>query len=376
MLRPLLLITGLENVASALIQISLYFYTSERLGFSETDNLLLALLHGSAYIAGALLSHPVTQRVRERNALLAILLIQIALIGSLALFPHKPAVFALSTAALFVFGLKWPIIESFVTAGRTPKQAARSVGAFNLVWSSGVALAAAASGLLIQLGPAVLFITSLSATAISFALAAVILPRQVSHLPDDHPERPDPQAADRLKALLTSARWSLVSSYLFLQILFPVLPGILEDLGLSVAAATALASVMLWVRVATFAVLERRTGWHGRPTLLAIAAVLLPLGAIITLTVPDLTAVLLGQLVFGIAMGISYYAALYYAMVIKNAAVDASGAHEAVIGTGYLAGPLVGLAAASFTTALTLGAAALPLTALALRPLLAHKPNT
>ncbi|MEM6553244.1 MAG: MFS transporter [Planctomycetota bacterium] len=369
MLRPLLVITGLENIASALIQVSLYFYTAERLGFSANENLLLALIHGSAYIAGALLSHPLTKRLRERPALLLILLTQIALIGSLALIPNKPALFALSTAALFVFGLKWPIIESFVVAGQTPKQAARSIGAFNLVWSTGVALAATASGLLIQLGPTPLFLASVAASILSLTVAAVTLPRQLTHLDEDHPDRPDPQTTAQLKALLASARWSLLASYLFIQVLFPVLPGILEDLGLSVTAATALAAVMLWTRVAAFAVLERDTRWHDKPALLVAAALLLPLGAITTLTVPHLAAILLGQLVFGAALGISYYAALYYAMVLKNAAVDAGGAHEAVIGTGYLAGPLVGLAAASFTTTLTLGTAALPLTLLALRPL-------
>ncbi|MEM1212709.1 MAG: MFS transporter [Planctomycetota bacterium] len=369
MLRPLLFITGLENVASALIQVSLYFYTAERLGFSTTENLLLALLHGSAYIAGALLSHPLTKRLRERPALLGVFLIQIALIGSLALTPNKPAVFALSTAALFVFGIKWPIIESFVVAGQTPRQAARSVGAFNLVWSTGVALAAAGSGLLIQLGPATLFLTSIAATVVSLLTAAAVLPRRLTHLADDHPERPDPDATARLQALLASARWSLLSSYLFIQVLFPVLPGLLEGLGLSITAATVLASVMLWTRVAAFAVLERYPGWHGKPGLLAAAVLLLPLGAITVLTVPSLTAVLLGQLVFGVALGISYYAALYYAMVLKNAAVDAGGAHEAVIGAGFLTGPVVGLAATTLSYPLTLGVAALPLTAVALRSL-------
>lgn len=44
-------------------------------------------------------------------------------------------------------------------------------------------------------------------------------------------------------------------------------------------------------------------------------------------------------------MGIIYCAALYYAMAVGHADVDAGGKHEASIGLGYGVGPLCGLAA-------------------------------
>jgi len=59
---------------------------------------------------------------------------------------------------------------------------------------------------------------------------------------------------------------------------------------------------------------------------------------------PSVAVVLLGELVFGVSAGMTYYAALYYAMVVKNASVDAGGAHEGLIGAGYAVGPAAGLA--------------------------------
>jgi len=53
--------------------------------------------------------------------------------------------------------------------------------------------------------------------------------------------------------------------------------------------------------------------------------------------------VLAGEIVFGVLAGVTYYAALYYAMVVKNAAVDAGGGHEGLIGMGLAIGPAVGL---------------------------------
>ena len=47
---------------------------------------------------------------------------------------------------------------------------------------------------------------------------------------------------------------------------------------------------------------------------------------------------------FGAGHGVVYYAAIYYAMSVGHAAVDASGTHEGLIGVGYALGPAVGLA--------------------------------
>jgi hypothetical protein len=40
-----------------------------------------------------------------------------------------------------------------------------------------------------------------------------------------------------------------------------------------------------------------------------------------------------------------YTAALYYALFLKNAAVEAGGAHEGLVGLGFVLGPLTGIAA-------------------------------
>ena len=42
-------------------------------------------------------------------------------------------------------------------------------------------------------------------------------------------------------------------------------------------------------------------------------------------------------------MGLTYYTSLYYSMAIGQAAVDAGGNFEALIGVGYCVGPLLGI---------------------------------
>ncbi len=53
---------------------------------------------------------------------------------------------------------------------------------------------------------------------------------------------------------------------------------------------------------------------------------------------------LAGLASLGVGLGVVYYAALYYAMAVGRAQVEAGGTHEGLIGAGYTIGPLAGLA--------------------------------
>ena len=97
------------------------------------------------------------------------------------------------------------------------------------------------------------------------------------------------------------------------------------------------------VRVGTFVALAAFPGWHGRTGPLWLGALGLPLGFLAVIAGPSLSVVIMGEIVFGVLAGVTYYAALYYAIVVKNAAVDAGGGHEGLIGVGLAVGPAVGL---------------------------------
>jgi len=58
--------------------------------------------------------------------------------------------------------------------------------------------------------------------------------------------------------------------------------------------------------------------------------------------------VVAGLALFGTGMGLTYCLALYYALAVGKGAVDAGGGFEALIGLGYFAGPLLGLAGRVF----------------------------
>ena len=338
----LLWITFIESFATILVERGVYFYTRGVLGYSDADNLWIALGLGLAYIVGASASHSLALRLGERR--LALLSVAGQLLAHLVLLASpRGAVLVAGVVAVGLFnGLKWPVIESYVAAGRSPLHVSRAIGRFNMAWSSAVPLSLAAAGPIIAWRPSVLFVLAAGINIVAlWGLRA--LPPAPAHWPHDHPERPDLRILRRYTLLMKSSRWSMLSGYSLLFLLSPLMPGVFERLGVPLAAATGLASLLDVMRVLTFLLLERWSGWHGKMPPLVLSVITLPAGFLLALFGANLWTVLTGELLFGVAAGMSYYAALYYAVVVKNASVDAGGAHEGLIGAGFTLGPLAGL---------------------------------
>lgn len=343
MLRLLFTITFIESLVTSLIERGLLFYTEHTMGISQWGNLWLALTFGLAYVVGALSSHRVSHYFGERRWLALVIVLELVLHLLMALQPGIVAIFVLNTVLGAVSASKWPVIESYTSAGLSPRRAVASVGWFNMSWSSSVVLAVAVSGWLIELWPPSLFLLPAGLNVLTLCLL-IGLPAKPEHLEHDHPDRPNTSQVVRLKALVASSRWMLFASYTLLFLLAPLLPFIFADrLSYDPGPATAMASLIDLSRFLTFVGLWAWVGWHGRRSMLIFCVIMLPAGFLMTLLGHNLTWVLLGEILFGIAAGATYYAALYYALIVQNAAVEAGGEHEGLIGSGFAIGPAIGI---------------------------------
>jgi MFS family permease len=346
-----LLITFVESFATTLIERGLYFYSQKVLAFTDAENLWLALGFGVTYAVGALISHPLSRRILEKHLLAFSIVGQLA--GHLALFawPGSHMLLVMNPILGLLNGLKWPFIESYVNAGQTPTEAGRSVGRFNLSWITAVFAGLLAAGPIIDLAPRGNFALAAALNVITLWLMRPV-DRRAVHLPADHPERPTAEALERMRSLLTSSRCTMFMSYALMWILVALLPRIYEDLAVPVTVSPAMSGLLDIIRGVAFAGLQVYTGWHNRRLPLVLAMIGIPLGFFLTIFGSSLAGVLVGEVIFGAAAGMVYYAALYYAMVVKNAAVDAGGAHEGLIGSGFAVGPLVGLLGVALTPSL------------------------
>ncbi len=341
-LTRLLVFTFLEEFATVLVQRGVYFYTREALGFGEHENLLLALCMGAVYVLGALPSHRTAKWLGNRRALLFLLACQTA---TLALIYHQPWGWPLAVGFLVFAGLNammWPIVESYVSAGLTPQGASKAIGKFNIAWSIPVALAVWAAGPIIKYMESGLFLCAAGGMVLAMTLV-LHLPAVPVHLAADHPERPSPERLRWLSALMMSSRLSMVAGYAMLYVLSPLLPILLSRLGYTVVAQTALAGCLDAGRAIVFVLMERMQTWHGRRSILAFVAILIPSGFLLALSGGRGDVIAVGLVLFGASHGVSYYTSLYYAMVTGNAAVKSAGTHEGLVGAGFVLGPAAAL---------------------------------
>ena len=158
-----------------------------------------------------------------------------------------------------------------------------------------------------------------------------------------HHHAPAEEAPADYNSHLKSAQILLPASYLLVGALSPLMPYLLDRLKLEATSETPLTSVWLSMRVVVVAVMAQISFWHGRWSTLLAGSILLASGFAIVVTIPSVPFIVIGLALFGAGHGIIYYAALYYALRVGSAGIDAGGMHEALIGLGYVVGPAAGL---------------------------------
>jgi len=343
LLTFLFTLTFLESVSSTLLQRGIYFYAQEQLHFTQTQNLWLALGSGVTYVAGAFGSHFMAHRVGERRLVVLLLILLGAVHLGIGMWPNLLVLPLGFVVVGGLQGLKWPIVESFVSAGATPRVLLPRLARYNVTWAIATTLGVGLSGFLIgSRSPTSVFVAAALINLVALGLCWT-LPAQPRHLPDEHPERPDVRELDKFRKLLGSARWSMLGSYALMFALAPLMPSLFRRLELSVREATLAASLIDAVRVVGFAVMGAWSGWRGRSLPLVVVIALLPLSFALIVFGDALPLMLLGEGLFGLCAAFCYTSALYYALVVQNASVDAGGAHEALIGLGFVIGPGAGL---------------------------------
>lgn len=346
-LGPVLVFTWLNSLGTGAVMNGVFFVTHKRYDFSEVQNLSLAFVMGAIYIVGALAVGPALRRLAARSSRITSRLVLVALMVAMGLVCALP-VLVEREWSIWLFGALyatltgglWPIIESYISGGRRGKDLRRAIGAFNLVWASAVAVAYWGMTPFLKDNPLGV-IAALGLVHLVCIPLAIAAPREPArHLEDIH----EPHPANYYDLLVTF-RWLLVLCFILLYVVTPILPSQLAALEVHENWFTRLASIWMVCRVLMFLLMQHWEGWHGRWRTPFWTGGALIGGAAIIIVAPTVPALITGLVLFGVGAGGVYCGALYYAMEVGAAEVEAGGKHEAVIGAGYAIGPLTGLGA-------------------------------
>lgn len=352
--------TFINSLGTGVVTNGIFFLTTRAYAFDRTQNYLLGIVLGLTYIAGAMATGPCIARLRRRGVTSrTLLLVVCAALAALCVIPWAARRAGIESAwpiwTLVVLyspltGVLWPVTEGYLSGGKSGGHLRAVMGRWNVVWSGAVVLSYWFMSPLIERHAT----ETILSLGILHLASAVLVARAFATEPGEHPLESHEPHPPVYAHLLVTLRILLPVAYVVSSTLGPYLPGALTGLGVSASAQTLVASLWLVPRVATFLLLERWHGWHGRWWIVVVAiallvggfslAVLAPLGGRLGLSnAACLAALMAGLVSFGTGMAAIYTGALYYAMEVGDTEIDSGGHHEALIGLGYAVGPLCGI---------------------------------
>jgi len=335
-------VTWVNSLGSGILWSGVPFVTERQYGFTQGENLALALVESVIYVAVALTAGPLLRRLRlSPRSWLAWTFVVQAAASLLALTGSRGVI--VSACVLSAIGAAlWPVMESYVSSGQHGGNMRRSLAYFNVTWMSATGASLLLMAPLVASGNASLSLLVL----LPVSAASLVLLRWFPDRPAPHPpEHAHTHLAPQYPYLLRATRFIVPSSYVFISLLGPVLPFLLLDLGLDDGWKTPLASLWMFARMLTVVLMGFLSFWHGKWATLAFGLALLAGGFATVALAGTVPAMIAGLVAFGAGHGVLYYASLYYAMAVGGAEVDAGGHFEALIGVGYVVGPVAGMVA-------------------------------
>lgn len=342
---PLFVFEALGSLACGFYGNYVFFLFRDRHGFGNLGNLGVAAMMGLVIALASWQAGKLAQHHGCFRAMLAGLLGMMVALGIGACFPSLPvqlAVLVVWAASQFMI---WPALEALVTEGASGGARARLVGVYSVVWASCSALSYFFGGGLIEwLGIGSIFwlppglhllqLVVLWRYARSYGNA----PKAIHVTHDSGPNRRVANPQSFLRMAWLANPFACVAAFTLLA----MIPELARRMGLSTTMAGLFCSIWFFARLLAFIVMWQWPGWHYRFRWLLGGYLLLIAGFATVLTADGLFWLGVGQVAFGLAVGLLYYASLFYSMDVGEARAEQGGIHEAMMGAGNFVGPGIG----------------------------------
>lgn len=346
---PLFVFEGLGSLACGFYGNYVFFLFRDRHGFGNFGNLGVAALMGLVIALASWQAGKLAQRrgcIRTMHAGLFGMIAALAIGACFSSLPVQLGVLIFWAASQFMV---WPALEALVTEGASGAARAHLVGVYSVVWATCSALAYFFGGGLFEwLGsgsifwlPPGLHLLQL-AVLWGYARRHGEVPPTAPTLPPPRQEMlpagkgPCPRSFQRMAWLANP--FACVAAFTLLA----MVPELARRMGLSTTMAGLFCSIWFFARLGAFVVMWQWPGWHYRFRWLLGGYILLIMGFVTVLTADGLFWLGAGQVAFGLAVGLLYYASLFYSMDVGEARAEQGGIHEAMMGAGNFLGPGVG----------------------------------
>ena len=309
-----------------------------RLGATYDDLGVIGGVSAIVYAVGCLVSGHLSSRVGYRRMMTVC---SIAMAFVLSLYPLASQVWhvvLLAGAVFLVLSGFWPPTQAWLGRGKDRRGLLLTLGRFNVCWSSGVMVGPAIGGRLFAAGPHWPFAVGSGVVVIIFLAVLLVKVRETTVEPtaDDSPAIP---AAARFLPIAWIANFATFFATGNARALFPKLA---TDMGVGPASLGRLMSLIGMAQLFTFFLISRTERWQFRLSPL-VASQVLGMAGLLCLAFGNSQGVFaIGLMTQGALAGVTFTASIFYSLFSEGAAARRAGFHEAIIGSGFFVGPLVG----------------------------------
>ena len=244
-----LLLTFIASLGTGVFWHGVSFIAKHTYAFDQTRNLVLYALMGALYVIGAVRAGYLTDRISSRLAPRGVMGWCIGLQAVVCVLPivfvGEWALWITAGTVSFLSAIVWPIVESYVAAGRHGPAMRSAIGWFNVIWMPAMVVP------MLLMAPILerhgeWTIGGLAATNFAALITlAFFSPRPADHGAVDLTTH----VTAEYPMLLRSARVLLPVSYIVTSALTPILPYRFEQVGVQVWWETPSTATWMIVRV-------------------------------------------------------------------------------------------------------------------------------
>jgi len=310
-----------------------------QLGASYEDLGVLGAIGSLTYALSCLLVGRLSDRVGYQRTIIITCFIVALLFSSYLVVTQVVHMLILSgITGVIVAGL-WPPLQAWIGQGKEGRKLLRALGGYNISWSLGVLVGPVLGGLLYAVYPTGIFALCAGLIGLLAIGLKVVRVREEEPFVVEVSKSTSFPLARRFLPIAWTANFTTFFSGGAIRALFPKLAG---DLGISLELLGYLLGLIGLAQLFTFVVLARSAWWQFRWGPLA-AIQLAGAGGLLLLASgksPFLLAAAL--LLHGLLAGVTFTASIFYSLYTREGGGRRTGFHEAIIGSGFLFGPLLG----------------------------------
>ena len=312
---------------------------ANRMGATYDDLGFIGAIGAAVYAACCLVSGRLADRIGYRRMLVASSLGMVLIYVAYLSVERVLHLGLLAAATGIVLSFHWPTALAWLGQGADRQRLLRALGMFNVAWSLGFLIGPSAGGHLFSVDWRFPFAVAAAGCALVVAGQLLVRVRR-SPLADVAPAVAE---TTRQNGRFLPVAWvANFCSFYAAGTVRALFPKYASDLGLGAGLVGDLFALIGLAQVACFFLIARTDRWQFRLWPITTAQVLGVVGLLLLAFGRHPVPFALGLVCHGVLVGVTFTSSIFYSLHVEGSAGRRAGIHEAIVGSGFLLGPLAG----------------------------------